>query len=310
MNSSEAEIKNVADLFKNLNISENSLSVDSKSFLHQNGYLIVPPTKFIKTNLKNLNKITSDLILKEGHKGGWEGKEKYYVKNRPFEPVTADSFEVGADRLGNLVEKHNLFGKLILIPEILMAAKEVIKDEFKISGLNLRNPKKNFGEQAYHIDWLPRKKESEGYSGIVCYIYLEDSNLENGATRIIPGTHKFLGWPDEHIDTSIKHKDEIRAVVPAGTIIIANLNTWHAGAKNISGKSRKTIFLQIKKRNEPALLNYKKFLSEKTKNTLSEAQKYLLSIREIDFTQKEDSVGPGDMYRKIYGKDRGAIQKR
>ena len=74
-------------------------------------------------------------------------------------------------------------------------------------------------------------------------------------------------------------------------------------------KSRKTIFLQIKKRNEPALLNYKKFLSEKTKNTLSEAQKYLLSIREIDFTQKEDSVGPGDMYRKIYGKDRGAIQK-
>ena len=100
-------------------------------------------------------------------------------------------------------------------------------------------------------------------------------------------------------------KKEIR-----GTIIIANLNTWHAGAKNISGKSRKTIFLQIKKRNEPALLNYKKFLSEKTKNTLSEAQKYLLSIREIDFTQKEDSVGPGDMYRKIYGKDRGAIQKR
>ena len=58
-----------------------------------------------------------------------------------------------------------------------------------------------------------------------------------------------------------------------------NLNTWHAGAENTNGKPRKTIFIQIKKRDEGQLLNYKKFLSKKTKMKLNEAQKYLLAIR-------------------------------
>tara|TARA_A100001011_G_scaffold242299_1_gene250312 strand:- start:280 stop:1212 length:933 start_codon:yes stop_codon:yes gene_type:complete len=310
VNSPEKEINNIQDLFKRLKISEDALSLEQKKFLEKNGYLKIPPTNYLKKNLKLLNDITSQLILNEGHKGGWEGKEKYYKKDRPFEPVEAGSLKMGAERLGNLIEKNKIFGDLILLPEILLGAYEVIKSDFKISGLNLRNPLKDFGEQAYHIDWLPRKNKEENFSGVVCYIFLEEATIENGATRIIPGTHKNLGWPDEHIDTSVKHKDEIRVVVPAGTIVIMNLNTWHAGAKNIDGKSRKTIFLQIKRRDEPQLLNYKKYLSEKTKKNLNDSQRYLLAIRDKDFTQKEDSVGPGDVYRKIYGKDRGAISRK
>ena len=83
MNSSEAEIKNVADLFKNLNISENSLSVDSKSFLHQNGYLIVPPTKFIKTNLKNLNKTVNNLKKSYNDKRIKKGKKNPSRNQKP-----------------------------------------------------------------------------------------------------------------------------------------------------------------------------------------------------------------------------------
>ena len=56
---------------------------------------------------------------------------------------------------------------------------------------------------------------------------------------------------------------------------------------------RKTIFLQIKRRDQPQLINYKKYLSKKTKNNLNELQKYLLAVRDCDTTQKEDSVGPG-----------------
>ena len=32
----------------------------------------------------------------------------------------------------------------------------------------------------------------------------------------------------------------------AGSILVANLNLWYAGAKNINGKSRKVIMLNIK----------------------------------------------------------------
>ena len=124
-------------------------------------------------------------------------------------------------------------------------------------------------------------------------------------TIIIPNTHKKIGWPDNYINTNERKKNEIRAIAEAGSIVAFNLNTWHAGAKNINGKPRKTIFIQIKKRDQEQLLNYKKFLSQETKKKLNECQKYLLSIRDIDPTQKEDSVSIGNFYKKQFGKDRG-----
>ena len=83
-----------------------------------------------------------------------------------------------------------------------------------------------------------------------------------------------------------------------------NLNLWHGGAKNISGNPRKTIFIDIRRRDEPQLLNFKKYLKDKTKKKLSPHHKYLLGIRECDKTQKEDSIGPGEIYRKRFGDKR------
>ena len=293
------EIKNTEDLFKRLNITEKTLSAEQKKFIADNGYLVIPPGKFIKKNLSLLRKITSDLIIKEGDKGGWEGKEQHYKKGKYF--------ETNADRLGNLIEKDIIFSELILIPEILAAAHEVIKSDIKVGGLNFRNPHKGCGEQAIHIDGRPRRDLSETFAGVIAYIYLDESKIENGATRVIPGTHKKLGWPDYHINTNVRHKEEIRTVLPAGSVVILNLNTWHAGAKNINGEPRKTIFIQIKRREEGQLLNYKKFLSKKTKGNLNEEQKYLLGIREIDPTQTEDSVSVGAVYTEEFGKSRGDI---
>tara|TARA_B100000965_G_scaffold404531_1_gene435536 strand:- start:805 stop:1722 length:918 start_codon:yes stop_codon:yes gene_type:complete len=304
MKNSTEDIKNINDLSERLKISDNVLSLDQRKFLIEEGYLIIPPPKFIKENLNLLNEITNELIKKEGTNGGWEGKEKNdrYGKGLPFEP--------GADRLGNLIEKDPIFRNLLLIPEVIAAAKEVIKFEIKLSGFNLRNPLKNHGHQSYHIDWTPRKKENEPYHGVNCSIFLDESTIENGATRIIPKSHKKLGWPDDYIDPAVVQKNEIRAVVPAGSIMAFNLNTWHAGAKNLNGKSRKAIFIQFKRRDEPQLLNYKKYLKKETINELSEPLKYLLAVRECDPTQEEMTAGPGAEYRKKFGKDRGGVTPR
>ena len=62
------------------------------------------------------------------------------------------------------------------------------------------------------------------------------------------------------------------------------------------------IMLNIKKRNLPQLLNYKKFLTNKTKKSLNEVEKYLLAIRKIDKTQKSDSIGVGKYYFKEFNK--------
>ena len=287
------DIKNTKELFKILNITDKTLSSDQKKSLHEKGYLIIPPTDYMLKNLKKLNLVAKELIEKEGDKGGWEGKEKFYKKGK--------FFQEGTNRLGNLIDKHEIFRNLIQIPELLAASYEVIKSDIKIAGANLRNPLKDSGDQRIHIDWKPREKETDPYSGIVSFIFLDDSNLDNGPLRIIPGSHKKLGWPDEHINVFDSHKNEIKIVVPAGTIIVAYLNLWHAGSNNVSGKPRKMIMINVKSRDQLQLLNYKKYLSKNTKNCLSDIQSYLLAIRNCDETQKEDSVGVGQFYRLKYG---------
>ena len=82
-----------------------------------------------------------------------------------------------------------------------------------------------------------------------------------------------------------------------------NLNLWHGGSNNISGKPRKTILIDIRRRDQPQLLNFKKYLNKTKKKQLTEKEKYLLSVRKIDNEQKNDSFGPGDAYRKKFRKN-------
>ena len=296
MSNLEIDIKKTEDLCKKINLDENVLTKTQKDFLNEEGYLIIPPTNFIKKNLNYLNQISKKLIDSEGINGGWEGKEqnKNYGKGIPFEP--------GTNRLGNLIEKHSFFRELLLLPEVITAAKEVIKSDIKLSGFTLRNPLKDNGHQAYHIDGLPRKNEHDPFHGVLCAIFLDDSTTENGSTRIIPKSHKKLGYPDEYIDPNHSQKNEIRANLKAGSMLILNINTWHAGSKNLDGKPRKSIFIQIKRRDEAQLLNYKKYLKKSTLKELSSPLKYLLAVRDIDPTQEEMSIGPGAEYRKKFGK--------
>ena len=237
----------IIDSFKN---KTNNLVFDWQKKLDEEGFLIIENTDYMKNNLISLRNEAIKLIESEGDKGGWEGKEKYFKPGKKFES--------GAQRLGGLVNKHEVFLKLISVPEILICAHHVIKKPIKICGMNLRNPLKNLGEQTLHFDGFPRNSFSEPYTGIVAFIYLDDSKIDNGAMRVVPGTHKLNGWPDDHININKKHPKEIRLEVKAGTIVIANLNLWHAGAKNINGDPRKVIMLNIKNREHDQLLNYKK----------------------------------------------------
>ncbi len=284
------------NIIKSLSDKEIDLKDDWKKTLDKNGYIIIKNSKYMRQNLIPLRNEATKLIEKEGDKGGWEGKEKYFKPGKRFES--------GAQRLGGLVNKHKVFLGLITIPEILICAEHIIKSEIKICGMNLRNPLKNLGEQTLHFDGFPRNSENESYAGIVAFIYLDDSKISNGAMRVVPGTHKLTGWPDDHININEKHPKEIRLEVKAGTIVVANLNLWHAGAVNLSGEARKVIMLNIKNRDYDQLLNYKKYLNSDFKKNLDQNQKYLLSVRESDPDQIIESGGSANQLRREYFKNK------
>jgi len=269
------------------------LTPAQKVVMDEDGIVILPPRRDVRERLPALREDVDRLLAEEGPRAGWEGKEQYFAPGKPFDP--------GAHRLGNLIEKVPFAAELIVLPELLEAAYSALRTELKVGSVGMREPLKGHGHQPLHIDWLPRERGDEPFSGVGCMLLLDDASVANGAMRYIPGTHRRLGWPDTQIDVNVEQRDERRAEAPAGSIIVINLNLWHAGAVNATGERRRTILIDIRRRDLPQLLNQKRYLSAGTLARLTPMQKYLLAVRDEDPEQVEKSVGPGDRYRAVFG---------
>ena len=175
----------------------------------------------------------------------------------------------------------------------------------KIGAVDFRDPLIGTGNQILHIDWLPRTKHKDPFESVLVQIVLDNTNKTNGPLRVVPGTHKKLGWPDDHIkNVNLTHKKEKLVFLKKGSIVVINGNLWHGGTGNISGNKRRIILIDIRNRNLPQLLNQKKYIDKKVLNNLNEYQKYLLGVRDIDKNQKEKSFGSGQAYRMKYGRKR------
>jgi hypothetical protein len=79
-------------------------------------------------------------------------------------------------------------------------------------------------------------------------IYLQDVSPENGSTELWPGTHTFTkehhetadsGWiKREHFVKRAQVSPPFQPTLPAGTILIRDMRTWHAGCPNMTPDPR------------------------------------------------------------------------
>jgi ectoine hydroxylase-related dioxygenase (phytanoyl-CoA dioxygenase family) len=69
---------------------------------------------------------------------------------------------------------------------------------------------------------------------------ITDFTADNGATRLVPGSHRFDRRPSK--GEQPEHSDE--AVMPAGSIVVYNGSMWHGGGPNTSGQRRLGIVSQ------------------------------------------------------------------
>lgn len=216
------------------------------------------------------------LIAAEGTMGGHDGKQR---------ANTAEDYEPGAQRLSNLPNKDSLFRRLLADPYILDASFQIIGGEMKFSSATMREPKPGQGEQKIHVDWTPRDTETTPFAGCIAYLYLDDSTPENGALRVIPGSHRRLGPPEAQMDVRRRSSDEIQVPARRGDLIVMNIQTWHAGAANVNGDRRRVIAVNYRRRRLRQQLNQRKFLSQEVRAALSPLEAYLLAVRPDDPSQ-------------------------
>jgi hypothetical protein len=234
--------------------------------------------------------VLDQLMVEEGWRGGREGKESWVSPDRPLDP--------GSRRLGNLLEKHSLFWRLIAVPEVLAAVHYVIKDEIKVGAVDMREPIVGEGCQELHIDWTARLRATDPFDCVFVGFVVDDMSASNGAMRIVPGSHATVNWPDAHIDIHRPHPSEMQLEVAAGSFIVMNAHTWHAGATNVSGARRRVVYIDYRNRRLPQLLNQHKYLTVATKARLTDLERYLAGVSSDDPVQQADSVGPGATYRE------------
>jgi ectoine hydroxylase-related dioxygenase (phytanoyl-CoA dioxygenase family) len=126
-------------------------------------------------------------------------------------------------------------------PDLLAAALYILGRPFRVRESHGRNPLPGFGQQGLHADWMPRTS-GEPYYVVTSLFMLDDFRVENGATRVVPGSHRSLQpLPKPMAQPHARHRDETIVTGAAGSLLVFNGHLWHSGRRNDSSGPRRAV---------------------------------------------------------------------
>jgi hypothetical protein len=185
--------------------------------------------------------------------------------------------EPNARRLANLADKGKLFLDLIAVPEILAEVAHVLGPKFKLSSLNARsaNPHSD-SAQPLHCD-MGAIPDERGYWVCNTVWMLDDFTEQNGALRVVPGSHR-LG----HLPPGPAHPSEVLVTGKAGTVVVMNAHLWHGGSANGTEFPRRAIHGFYCRWDKPQQQYQKSLLRPETLGSLSSAQREILALDDAE----------------------------
>jgi ectoine hydroxylase-related dioxygenase (phytanoyl-CoA dioxygenase family) len=255
-------------VLEELGVKENTLTLQEKAFLDENGYLILgqllssSQLEIIRTHLQRL-------MESEAEMAGSELLDSKYIRHPK---------EEGVDRLADLVNKGAVFDLFYTHPKLLAVIAHVLGPDFKLSALNYRASKPGHGMQKLHVDWHEAVLPGD-YKVCNSIWLLDDFSAANGATRLVPGTNKSGVLPQDVLeDQYAVHPQEIILEAPAGTVAIFNSHTWHGGTVNNTVKPRRAIHSYFCQRDQPQQVDQKRYIRQETLDRISEAARFLLDV--------------------------------
>ena len=206
--------------------------------------------------------------------------------------------EPGAPRVSNIFNKTRVYDRCLTIRPLLAGSAHLL-GEFKLHGANLRNPEKGKGDQALHVD-VPKTFDDDWWVSNAI-ITFDDMTLDNGPTRVVPGSHKWQpinvpavnrgDWEPAPLtpveaarvpkDLAAPYPGEVMVQVPKGSLVVINSSMWHGGTKNISGKKRRVLHLTYTRRDLPQQLVQRTYLTEELYKRMGPAQRFLMDIEPI-----------------------------
>ena len=134
-------------------------------------------------------------------------------------------------------------------PAILEVVQQIIGREFGVLYSGAREPAQGRGQQGLHQDWMRRSPSGATLAQAdvaTVLAFLDDFGPDNGATGLIPGSHR---WPHPLLkaqqQAQATHPEEIQFSGRAGDVLIFNGHLWHRGRENRSGAPRRAVQVQF-----------------------------------------------------------------
>jgi ectoine hydroxylase-related dioxygenase (phytanoyl-CoA dioxygenase family) len=187
--------------------------------------------------------------------------------------------EAQAHRLANLVDKGDVFGRAILLPRVIDCVRHVLGPGIKLSSLNARSADPN-GDvpQPLHVD-MSALPDERGYWVCNAVWMLDDFTAENGATRVIPGSHTWGRRPQDVLaDPLAPHPEETLVLGRAGSIAVMNAHAWHGGTVNRTLAPRLAMHAFYCRRDKPQQQYQKQLLRPDVQRTLSPELREILAL--------------------------------
>lgn len=187
--------------------------------------------------------------------------------------------EENARRLANLVDKGEVFRRAIVLPQVLNFVRRVLGADCKLSSLNARSadPHTDVG-QPLHVD-MGAVPDDKGYWVCNTVWMLDDFTLENGPTRMIPGSHKWGTRPQDVLaDPLAPHPQEVLLTGKAGGIAVMNAHMWHGGTANRTSLPRLAMHAFYCRRDKPQQQYQKQLLRPEVQAALSPDARRILAL--------------------------------
>jgi ectoine hydroxylase-related dioxygenase (phytanoyl-CoA dioxygenase family) len=229
--------------------------------LDEQGYVVLE-TGMDPDLLNGLRSRILELFEEEGDRAGLEFKQEEH-----------------AHRLANLVDKGEVFRRAVVLPEVLRSVRHVLGPEIKLSSLNARSadPKTAVG-QPLHVD-MAAIPDDKGYWVCNTVWMLDDFTRENGATRMIPGSHKWGRRPQDVLeDPMAPHPDEVLLMGKAGSIAVMNAHMWHGGTANRTAVPRLAMHAFYCRGDKPQQQYQKRLLRPEIQASLSAEVRQILAL--------------------------------
>jgi Phytanoyl-CoA dioxygenase (PhyH) len=188
--------------------------------------------------------------------------------------VNTPTRDPGAARVDDINHKGAVFDPLWVHPVLLACMNHYLGD-FRLSSMTARAAKPGAGHQRMHVDWWG--DFDEGYVACNSCWMLDDWTPASGATRVVPGSHRWKQRPEDQMpDPLERHPEEVLIEAPAGSLAVFNGYLWHSGTENSTARPRRGLFTVYSRADQPRQNDQTGLLDDDTARRLSPESRRIL----------------------------------